>query len=288
MRNIDINQIKHLYHHEKKSGYEIAEIFDCSVGTIYNKMKQHGLPLRSISEAHNNRFGRDPKVPLDITEIVRLYFEERLSLAGVGERMGASGTTIREKLLKAGHTLRTPYEIAHLGVRPSKFTEADVSEMERLYVQEELPLQKVAERFNCPAVTVGNKLKERGIRLRTAREAQALYYRKQEGVEKSVKEETQVEKCTKVGKCTKVEETPLSNFRTSELPNSQTSPETYTPPKRLGKVFEPIPLIPPEEVTLERILILRQGDDLTLDDIAAVCSLSRVEVFNILMKIGGL
>ena len=37
MRNIDINQIKHLYYHEKKSGYEIAEIFDCSVGTIYNK-----------------------------------------------------------------------------------------------------------------------------------------------------------------------------------------------------------------------------------------------------------
>ena len=275
MRNIDINQIKHLYYHEKKSGYEIAAIFDCSVGTIYNKMRQHGLPLRSISEAHSNRFGRDPKVPLDITEIVRLYFEERLSLVGVGERMGASGTTIREKLLKAGYTLRTRYEIAHLGVRPSKFTEADVSEMERLYVQEELPLQKVAERFNCPAVSVGNKLKERGIRLRTAKEAQALYYRKKEGVEKSVKD-------------AQVEGTPLSNSQTSELPNSQTEPETYTPPKRLGKVFEPIPLIPPEEVTLERILILRQGDDLTLDDIAAVCSLSRVEVFNILMKIGGI
>lgn len=278
MKNIDIDQIKHLYYHEKKSGYEIAAIFGCSVGTIYNKMRQHDLPLRSISEAHRNKNARGPRGDLDMTEIVRLYFEEQLSMMCIGERMGVSGTMIREKLLKADYTLRTRYEIAHLRVRSSKFTETDVSEMERLYVKEELSLKKVAERCNCTAATVGNKLRERGVRLRTPEEARALRQRKKGGVEKSAK----------VVKCSKVEETPLSNLQTSELSNSQTSSKTYTPPKRLGKVLAPIPLIPPEEVTPERILQLRQKDDLTLDDIAAVCSLSTVDIYYILIENGSL
>ena len=30
MKDIDINQVAHLYYHEKKSVYEIAEIFGCA------------------------------------------------------------------------------------------------------------------------------------------------------------------------------------------------------------------------------------------------------------------
>lgn len=287
MKNIDINQIEHLYYHEKKSGYEIAAIFGCSVGTIYNKMRQHNLPLRSISEANKNQHAQKPRVDLDLTEVARLYFEERLSMICIGERMGVSDTTIRGQLLKAGYTLRDPYEIAHLRVRSSKFTEADVAEMVRLYSEEELSLKKVAERCNCTPVTVGNKLRERGVRLRTSGEARALRQKKKKEGKKSVN-------CSKVGKLGSGKSdvgvpNASSNFTDSQtLQTRKRSSETYTPPKRLGKVFEPIPLLSPEEVTPERILQLRMEDELTLDDIAAVCSLSTVDVYTILMENGSL
>lgn len=217
MKNIDIHQIKHLYYREKKSTYKIAKILGCSVSTIQNRMRQHNMPLRSITEARNYRNGRrSPSADLDITEIARLYFDEQLSLAGVGERMGVSGTVIRGKLLKAGYTLRGRREVTRRRVQPSKFTEADVSEMERLYT----PLTQNPK----PAVSAANEPKT----------------------------------------------------------------QTYTPPQRLGKVFAPIPLLSPEEVTPERILQLRTEDDLTLDDIAAVCSLSAVDIYNILIENGGI
>ena len=310
MKNIDINQIKYLYYDEEKSSIEIAKIFDCSPATIRNWMKKHNLPRRPKKEAHKNQTG-PLGIDIDIDELVRLYFEKQLPLAVIGAQKGTSGTTIRSKLLKAGYTLRSDR------IRSSKFTDTDVSEMERLYLEEELALQTIAERFKCTAVTVGTRLKKRGIRLRNPKQAQGLRQKKENpdfsaaGVEKSVKS-------AKVGKSDSVEKTPLPNSQTSELPNSQTfsrksavlatsgenvnpvayrqrneqqahfSDKTYTPPKRFGKVFEPIPLIPPEEVTPERILQLRQEDDLTLDDIAAVCSLSTVDVYNILIENGSL
>lgn len=280
MKNIDINQIKYLYYDEEKSSIEIAKIFDCSPATIRNWMKKHNLPRRPKKEAHKNQTG-PLSIDIDIDELVRLYFEKQLPLAVIGAQKGTSGTTIRSKLLKAGYTLRSDR------IRSSKFTDTDVSEMERLYLEEELALQTIAERFKCTAVTVGTRLKKRGIRLRNPKQAQGLRQKKENpdfsaaGVEKSVKS-------AKVGKSDSVEKTPLPNSQTSELPNSQTFSKTYTPPKRLGKVFEPIPLIPPEEVTPERILQLRQEDDLTLDDIAAVCSLSTVDVYNILIENGSL
>ncbi|MCY3722562.1 MAG: hypothetical protein OXG97_10110 [Candidatus Poribacteria bacterium] len=275
MKNIDINQIKYLYYDEEKSSIEIAKIFDCSPATIRNWMKKHNLPRRPKKEAHKNQTG-PPGIDIDLDELVRLYFEKQLPLAVIGAQKGTSGTTIRSKLLKAGYTLRSDR------IRSSKFTDTDVSEMERLYLEEELALQMIAERFKCTAVTVGTQLKKRGIRLRNPKQAQVLRQKKEKaGVEESVKS-------AKVGKSDSVEKTPLPNSQTSELPNSQTFSKTYTPPKRFGKVFEPIPLIPPEEVTPERILQLRQQDDLTLDDIAAVCSLSTVDVYNILIENGSL
>ncbi|MXV82696.1 helix-turn-helix domain-containing protein [Candidatus Poribacteria bacterium] len=275
MKNIDINQIKYLYYDEEKSSIEIAKIFDCSPATIRNWMKKHNLPRRPKKEAHKNQTG-PPGIDIDLDELVRLYFEKQLPLAVIGAQKGTSGTTIRSKLLKAGYTLRSDR------IRSSKFTDTDVSEMERLYLEEELALQMIAERFKCTAVTVGTQLKKRGIRLRNPKQAQVLRQKKEKaGVEESVKS-------AKVGKSDSVEKTPLPNSQTSELPNSQTFSKTYTPPKRFGKVFEPIPLIPPEEVTPERILQLRQEDDLTLDDIAAVCSLSTVDVYNILIENGSL
>ena len=252
--DIDINQIKHLYYHEKKSGHEIAEILDCPVRVIYDRMKKNGMQRRSYSEAHKLRHaqkGRNRNDP----EIVRLYFEEHLTLAEVGKRLGISFYTVRGRLIAMGYERRKGGRPRDpLKPRTCKFTDAELSEMKRLYCEAEQTLAEIAYRYDCSDVAVMTYLKQQGVRVRTVKEAQALRRKK----EKARKESNGV----------------------------STETRTYTPPKRAGKVKGPYPLLPSEQVTPERILQLRTEEDLMIDDIAAVCSISNVEVYTILQEAG--
>ena len=105
MKNIDINQVAHLYYHEKKSVYEIAKIFGCTHSVIYARMQENGLPRRSYSEAHRMRYSQK-HLNIDLAEIVRLYFEENLTLIEVGTRLGVCSDLVRKRLIAAGYEIR--------------------------------------------------------------------------------------------------------------------------------------------------------------------------------------
>ena len=184
MKNVDIHQIKHLYYTEKKSATEIAEIFGCDPVVIYNHMKKNGMQRRPYSEAQKIRYARDG-LNLDLTEIVRLYFEEHLSLEEVGDRLGVSDDTVRKRLLAAGYVPRKRGELRRL--RTSSFTDTDLAEMERLYCEEGQSSAEIASRYNCSDMVVRKYLKQHGVRLRTLKEAQTLR-RKKEIERKSVGE----------------------------------------------------------------------------------------------------
>ena len=274
MKDIDIHRLAHLYYGEKKTTVELAEIFGCSLRAIYKCMDAHGMKRRSKSEAKKLAKARKSRVNLDIEDIVRLYFQEHLTLGEVGTRLGVTGTTVRTRLIAAGYTPRSVKEaqqLAEVG-QFSRFTDTDRAEMKRLYCEEEQSLAEIADRYNCSDVTVRAHLKEIGVRLRTYKEAWDLRRKKAEGKERKPKRK--VEPRGKVSR-----EPPIP----PEAPA-----RTYTPPKRFGKVFEPIPLLSPAQVTPERILQLREDEELTVDDIAVVCSLSRVDIYNILQKAGGI
>ena len=243
IKSIDMDQLKHLYYHEKKSAFEVAEIFGCSSAVIYGFMKKHGLQCRSYSESQKIRYAQ-VGLNLDLTEIVHLYFQEQLTLIEVGIRLGVSGDSIRKRLIAAGYQMRkrgaSRYPYQSSGSR-SGFTDADLAEMERLYCQAEWSSAEIASRYNCCDLTVREHLKRRGVRLRTTKEAQALR-RKRETERRSVGH------------------------------------------PRLGSVSP----LPPEQVTPERILQLRNEEYLTIDAIAGRCSLSNLEVYNILQEMGGI
>ena len=184
MKNIDIHQIKHLYYTEKKSAFEIAEIFGCTPIVIYGRMKENGMQRRPYSEAQKIRYARD-SLKLDLAEIVRLYFEEQLSLEAVGDRLGVSNDTVRKRLLAAGYAPRKRGELRRL--RESEFTDTDLAEMVRLYCEAGQSSMEIASRYNCSDVVVREHLKRHGVRLRTFKEAQALR-RKKETERKSVGE----------------------------------------------------------------------------------------------------
>ena len=139
MKNIDINQVAHLYYHEKKSVYEIAKIFGYrSPMPIYACMKENGLQRRSYSEAHRMRYSQK-HITINLAEIVRLYFEEQLTLVEVGTRLGVCSDLVRKRLIAAGYQRRRRGESRHpqKSRRNSNFTDADLAEMERLYCQAE-------------------------------------------------------------------------------------------------------------------------------------------------------
>ena len=235
MKNIDINQVAHLYYHEKKSVYAIAEILGCTPTVIYGHMQKNGLQRRSYSEAHRMRYSQK-HLNMDLAEIVRLYFEEQLTLVEVGTRLGVCSDLVRKRLIAAGYQRRRRGESRHpQKSRSSKFTDADLAEMERLYCQAEWSSAEIAYRYECCDMTVRAHLKRLGVRLRTPKEAQALR-RKKEAARGTV-----AEICL-------------------------------------------VPDLPPEQVTPERILQLRNEENLTIDVIAGRCSLSNLQVYNILQE----
>ena len=235
MKDIDIKRVSHLYYHEKKSVYAIAEILGCTPTVIYGHMQKNGLQRRSYSEAHTIRYSQK-HLKIDLAEIVRLYFEEQLPLIEVGTRLGVCHTTVRKCLVAAGYEIRKRGESRHpRKSRSSKFTDADLAEMERLYCQAEWASAEIAYRYDCCEMTVRAHLKRQGVRLRTPKEAQALR-RKKEAARGTV-----AEICL-------------------------------------------VPDLPPEQVTPERILQLRNEENLTIDVIAGRCSLSNLEVYNILQE----
>ncbi len=236
MKDIDINQVSHLYYHEKKSVYAIAEILGCTPTVIYGHMQKNGLQRRSYSEAHRMRYSQK-HLNIDLAEIVRLYFEEHLTLIEVGTRLGVCSDLVRKRLIAAGYQRRKAGESRH--PRKSrgnpKFTDADLAEMQRRYCQAEESSAEIAYRYDCCEVTVRAHLRQLGVRLRTPQEAQALR-RKKEAARGTV-----AEICL-------------------------------------------VPDLPPEQVTPERILQLRNEENLTIDAIAGRCSLSNLEVYNILQE----
>ena len=274
---IDIAQLHHLYYHEEKSASEIASILGCDRNNVYYHMKKNGMHRRSKAEAQRIRYDNN----IDLSEILHLYFEKELGLEAVGARFGVDSSTIRDRIIKAGYRCRKPK-----GGTP-KFTDVEAAEMARLYHEEEMLPAEIADHFNASIPTICSTLKRvPGFRFRSLKETWALRKKKEE--DRLSAEGRWVSDLYETRNPKKKEEV---GDRASAEENQKEAPtsleRTYTPPKRFGKVFEPIPLLPPAQVTPERILQLR-NDDLTVDDIAAVCSLPRVDIYNILIENGSL
>ena len=243
MINIDIQEIKRLYYDEKKSAFEIAQHFQTSCTTIYRRMREHGIKRRSYAEAHKLRYYAKTGIILNIDEIVRLYFEEKLSLAEVGTQIGVSYNGVWKRLLAAGYKCRNQGQSRYPRIKGSgMFTESDLTEIKRLYSEAEKSVHGIAFQYDCSDATIRNHLKRQGVQMRTIQEAQAVR-RKHEQEKESDQHQRSV-----------------------------------------SRQLKELPPLPVEQVTPERIQQLRNEDNLTIDAIAEVCSLTNLEVYNILLR----
>lgn len=101
------------------------------------------------------------RLPYDIEELRRLYFDEGLDCDAVAERVGmGTGKTVGDHLKKAGYKLRDA------GHRPKDWP---VAEILRLYWDEGMSSTEIAPVLKCGATTVRRVLaKNGGLRKRGA------------------------------------------------------------------------------------------------------------------------
>ena len=175
MKNIDMAEVQRLYYDEEMSTFEVGLELEASPDTIQSRMRAAGMQLRTRSEAQkcrtrNQRGGSRSKY-VDVDKAAYLYFERELSTAKIGKILGVSFQTIRNRLKAAGYTLR--------GRLKKKYGDSEITEMVRLYCEEELSAGEIAFRYGCCDVTVRKYLKERGVRLRTSKESQELRRQKE-------------------------------------------------------------------------------------------------------------
>ena len=135
----------------KRAALKSLEHFQTIPQVIYNRMKKHGLPRRSYSDAHKLRYSGTER-DMKSAEIIRLYFDENLSLQKVADRIGITPPTVWRFILEAGLTPRNRKESSKKGL--SKFTQADRLEMKRLYCEEKLSCIEIARKFNSNSTTI--------------------------------------------------------------------------------------------------------------------------------------
>jgi transposase len=95
-------------------------------------------------------------------ELRRLYEQQRLTPAEIGERLGVSGRTIRTWLQRAGIALRPGWERRRRHLPPAD------TELRRCYLDEGLTIAQLAARYGVSATTAKRWLDKAGIPRRAA------------------------------------------------------------------------------------------------------------------------
>ena len=90
-RLVDIpeTELRHLYEELRLPTTAIARKYDCSPGTVQNRLRQFGIRLSLPGRA---------RVDISAHELEDLYIKERLSLRQVAKRLDCDHSTVRNKL----------------------------------------------------------------------------------------------------------------------------------------------------------------------------------------------
>ena len=97
--------------------------------------------------------------------MIKLYFEEGLSLNAIAKRLGISRQAVHQRMHRAGLTLRR--NVPHAGEKLCAVrAEIDVNELVRQYVEEKKSLMELARIFGVNSQMLGNVVRGEGIEIR--------------------------------------------------------------------------------------------------------------------------
>lgn len=145
--HISKKRLYHLYHKQKLSTFKIADIFDCTAGTIMNRMKKYGIKRRNSGPRRIN---------ISEDSLYLLYVKKKFSARKIAKICHCDQTAILNKLRKYNILIR----------QPKKKISISREKIEKLYIQKNLSTYKIAEIFNCTSSTIYRYLKLYKIKTR--------------------------------------------------------------------------------------------------------------------------
>ena len=94
--DLEASLLRRLYWDDGLSLRGIGRRLGVSQSCVLRNMRLHGIPRRPAKETA----GGIPRLTVPLSELVRLYHEERLPLRLIGERLGCAGETVRMRLVR--------------------------------------------------------------------------------------------------------------------------------------------------------------------------------------------
>lgn len=132
-KELNLDEIKHLYIEENKTLTEIAQIMNCGYGTIQKRIKDMGLSRDRFKNTSSNIKEMRKKIK-------HLYIDEKLSSNEIGKIIGKTGKTVLYHLKQMG-----------IEIRPVK--KINQEEFEQLWNQGKSD-KEIAEYFGVEELTI--------------------------------------------------------------------------------------------------------------------------------------
>jgi len=159
--DITKDRLKELYITRKLSIHKIAQIFNCSSGTIWTKLCQFGIGVRTKSEANKRKY----KIKISEKRLIYLYVDKELDTSELAKKFNCSSTTIVKRL----HRYDIPIRKIRINIPRNK--------LKHLYVNKKKTIYQIGEKFKCDGVTIFNRLKHYNIPTRSKSESNKEKYR---------------------------------------------------------------------------------------------------------------
>lgn len=161
---IDKKRLEKAYLEEKLSIAQTARDLGISGNVVHNRLKEYGIPRRSISDA---------KRVFDIskTELEKLYFKKRWSMFQIADYYGCTHGTIVNRFKKFGLKSR-----GHLGLTPPiKLTKV---QLEKLYHEKNLSVKQIALKLKRSKGGIERKIRHYEIKTRGSDSRKHWKYKK--------------------------------------------------------------------------------------------------------------
>lgn len=149
---ISKEELEDLYINQKLSISQIAKQLNCSTSPVHRSLREYKIPIRNLAEACT-------KVPVSKKQLKQWYFEDKLSMFEIADKLKCTHSAIVYKFQKLGIKSRR-----HLGLtKPIKLTKKGI---EYLYYKRGLSLKKIARIAHCSESGLERRFREYGLKSR--------------------------------------------------------------------------------------------------------------------------
>ncbi len=155
MKKIDISntELQHLYKYKKCNIYKIAAIYNCSIATISQRLKEYKI----------NTWWKAANIEYDVLQ--ELYIEKRMTMKEIAENLNCSQTTIVAKIHKYGIKSRK---------KKFSFTAQDLN---TLYAKDRKCQWVIARERGCSQAMISKRMKRFKIPVRSKSELSSRFMR---------------------------------------------------------------------------------------------------------------